>query len=284
MLRVAFTAPRDPKIGFGGPQKNPPILSQPWEPQARPEGTARRGQRVPTARLWRHQGRFGGPGRGQNAPRSSGGVSSPERGQRVARVSPSVPPSCRHLLQRRAPDPARGLGPDQSSDTSSVTFLSPRGRTPPPSPPVAAGDTPRPFSPSHNSPRKRHQGMLRLPPPRLFFSWVGGSLLPSPAPQTPPTLPAFWGPLSPSFSTPSRPAPLLRVALPGSVAVPPVLSGSPRCPHLVLRHFPVPVHPGPGQPRFPAVPPLLPRILPAHLPCLVMIISVWCLWNLAQSG
>lgn len=62
-----------------------------------------------------------------------------------------------------------------------------------------------------------------------------------------------------------------------------------RCPHFVPSGATIPrprcapAHPSRSQCPF-APQPRFPPVLPAHLPCLVMIISVWCLWNLAQSG
>lgn len=172
----------------------------------------------------------------------------------MARVSPSVPPSCRHLLQRRAPDPARGLGPDQSSDTSSVTFLSPRGRTPPRHLLSQLGTPPDPFllptTPQGNDTR----GCFAFPLPGFsFLGWGGPFFLPQLHKHLPPFQP-FGDPSAPHFPPhPGQPrcsgwrcrdpSPFPRCSQ-VPLAVP-----TSSCDISLSPHTPVPV--SPDSPRFP---------------------------------
>lgn len=253
------------------------------------------------------------------APASSG---TPGKGQGEDRVSPwrEVAAVPRHLLQRRASDPARGLGPDQRPLTATPPLSPPRHRASPLSLPATAGDTPRPFSAPHK-PQLREKtapGVSRV----LCLSLPdfsrnpggdgGGSLLAptnashtsgplgtrgalSPSPRHPPGLshPRHCRCRHPRclpgsrwrcrcLSRCPRPARALRfpsVSPPGPLTRPPTVPCARPAPS---RCSPVP--PGPSRFAFPRSSRRAPAVLPAHLPCLVMIISVWCLWNLAQSG
>lgn len=203
----------------------------------------------------------------------------------VAHPLCSWPP---HLLQHRALDPVpllpgtiAPLSPVQPAPVSpyparSREVLSPRSSltdtgTPPRDPKdvpqsLCRQRAPSPFSlqPASSCPKSHTGGGAALPP--IFFTLCTHK-------KTPPRLGD-----PPSLSQPRhiRPSLLGRAVEAAQPQPPPALSrpgaAAPAAPS-----------PAPPQSRSPPEPPGTPRP-GTHLPCLVMIISVWCLWNLAHSG
>lgn len=128
-------------------------------------------------------------------------------------------------------------------------------------------------------------------PPPLLMGTPSPTQTPAPTHLQPfgrtrqgPPAPHCTGRPLPTPQRPPRPVPH-----PSLPACPPQHPQCPLpCPYLCLHRTPTRCSPMPTRVpvpcRSPAPLPPLPPGAPAHLPCLVMIISVWCLWNLAQSG